>query len=99
MKLPIRLRPGVATDLSTAANWYNNERPGLGDEFVQAAYDAFDVIAERPLSFPVVRGNAHRALLKRFPYAIYFRVEHETVVVLVVIHTARSASVWRKRLK
>ena len=99
MKLPIRFRPGVATDLTAAADWYDEERPGLGTEFAQAAYDALGVIAERPESFPLVRPNARRALMRRFPYAIYFRIEHDTVVVLVVVHTARSPSVWRKRLK
>jgi toxin ParE1/3/4 len=97
MKLPIRLRPGVVSDLTEAADWYNRRQPELGDDFVHAAYDAFDLLAERPGSFPVVYKNVRRALMRRFPYAIYFRIESEAIVILVVIHTARSPRMWKRR--
>jgi plasmid stabilization system protein ParE len=99
MILPIRLRPEVVIDLSEAAAWYNDRRRGLGQEFVEAAYTAFDAIAERPESFPVVHKGVRRALMKRFPFAIYFRNETEAIVVFVVIHTARSQRAWKRRLR
>ena len=99
MPIAIRLREEVVNDLSAAADWYNDQRAGLGDEFVQAAFAAIDELAERPTWFPVVRKHVRRALMKRFPYAIYFKVERSAVTVFVVVHTARARTVWRKRLK
>ena len=98
MKLPIRLRSEVIHDLTQAADWYDKQRAGLGAEFAEEAYAAFEALAERPRSFPVVRRNVRRALMKRFPYAIYFQPEDEAVTILVVVHTARSPGIWKRRL-
>ena len=98
MKLPVRLRPEVVGDLTQAADWYNEQRRNLGNEFVEAAYAAFEILAERAESFPPVRRDVRRALMKRFPYAIYFRRDPDAVIIFVVIHTARPPRVWRKRL-
>lgn len=95
----IRLRSEVVDDLAQAADWYRRQRPELDKEFLDAAYAGIDVIAARPASFPVVHKDVQRALLKRFPYAIYFRTDREAVIILVVVHTARSPRVWRKRTR
>jgi plasmid stabilization system protein ParE len=99
MKAKLRLRAEVVTDLTEIADSYNSQRPGLGNEFVHAAYDAFDIIAERPTSFPIAHKSVRRALMKRFPYAVYFESRDEAVEILVVIHSARSPRVWKKRLR
>jgi len=97
MKLPIRLRLEVTSDLSEAADWYNAQRAGLGDEFVVAAFKAMDELAERPTWFPVVHKDVRRYLMDPYPYAIYFRSERSRVSILGVIHTARSPRVWKRR--
>lgn len=99
MMLPVRLHLEVVNDLSQAADWYNNQCPKLGNEFLDAAYRAFDLLASRPKSFPIVHKHVRRALMRRFPYAIYFKIEHESIMVLVVIHTARSPQGWKQRLR
>jgi hypothetical protein len=54
MRHRLRLRPDVVEDLSLAADWYDERRAGLGNEFLQVAYQAFDIIARRAGSFPLV---------------------------------------------
>ena len=44
---------------------------------------------EAPLQFPVVRGNIRRALLRGFPYGVFFTVHADTVQVLAVVHLHR----------
>ena len=61
------------------------KRENLGREFIDEAYAAFDIIADRAESFPVVHKDIRRALMKRFPYAIYFRQEMDAVIIFVVI--------------
>lgn len=41
-----------------------------------------------------VRGNVRRAIVTRFPYAVFYQVEPKRVVVLAVIHTARDPRLW-----
>jgi plasmid stabilization system protein ParE len=40
-----------------------------------------------------------RALLHTFPYAVYFHLSEETVLVLAVLHLRRNPKVWRGRLR
>lgn len=70
--------------------------PGLGTEFVEAVDDTVSRIAENPMAFPKVRGEVRRAVLPRFPYAIYFRLADDVVVVLAV-HGRQHPERWQSR--
>lgn len=93
----IAIHVEVHDDLADSASWYDDKRPGLGSEFLLSIEAALAAIEEMPKSFPVVGLGARRALLKRFPYAIYFKVEANVVLVVAVVHTARSSRVWKRR--
>jgi plasmid stabilization system protein ParE len=54
-------------------------------------------IVEHPLAYPHVHGETRRALVHRFPYAIYFRAMSDEVVVLAVMHGRRLPRRWRSR--
>jgi len=70
--LPIALSIAVHEDLDQAAEWYEEQRRGLSDALLLDVEAALEAIRERPNSFPAVGARTRRALLKRFPYAIYF---------------------------
>jgi plasmid stabilization system protein ParE len=53
-------------------------------------------IAENPLAFPRAHGEIRRATLHRFPYAIYFRLAGDEVVVLAV-HGRQDPRRWQRR--
>jgi len=72
--MQIIVRPAAAADIDEAFLWYEGLRPGLGLEFLAAAQRLIDAVAQHPLRYPVIRRNTRRALLRRFPYAVYFRV-------------------------
>jgi hypothetical protein len=38
-----------------------------------------------------------RALLGRFPYAVYYRLDSDIIDVIACLHTRRSPSRWRTR--
>jgi len=80
-----------------ARNWYDAQRTGVGQEFVDEVTDAMQSVATRPLSFPKVHGELRRAILRRFPYGIFFRMATEEVIVLGVVHGRRHPRQWRSR--
>ena len=92
------VRPAAAADIDEAFLWYEGQRAGLGAEFLSAARALIDVIAENPFKHPVVRRNTRRALLRRFPYAIYYRVYDEVVVVVACMHGRRNPRRWQTRV-
>lgn len=94
-RVPI-FRPEAEAEALEARRWYEERRPGLGDEFGAAVDTTVTRLVERPLAFPRVRGETRRAVLVRFPYALYFRVTEENIVVLAV-HGRQNPTRWRRR--
>lgn len=95
--MQIVVRPAAAADIDEAFLWYEGQRPGLGHEFLAAAQRLIDAVARHPLRYPIVRRDTRRALLRRFPYAVYFRVYGEVIVVVACMHGRRSPRRWQAR--
>jgi len=94
----IDAEPAVDSDVEAAFNWYEAEEPGLGTEFIDELRAAYDRIAEGPFRYQELRSGVRRALTRRFPYAIYFAVEAELIVVLAVLHARRDPAEWQRRI-
>lgn len=90
-------RPQAEAELLDARAWYEEQRPGLGQTFAAAVDRALAGIVQNPLAYPRVHGETRRALLQRFPYAIYFRVVSDELVVLAVMHGRRLPRRWQSR--
>ena len=95
---PVIFTPRARAELIDAQHWYENEVPGLGRRF-RAAIDA---VVERmngnPRQFPIVYNGIHRALLRRFPYALMFVIEaDETLTVIACFHGSRDPARWQER--
>lgn len=97
MTLEVRLRPEAEQDLADAAAWYEEQRQGLGHEFLDEVLTMLSSIAETPLMHPNVHRNTRRAIIHRFPFGVYFRVEDATIVVVAVMHGSRNPRRWKNR--
>lgn len=87
-------------DVREISNAYEDERAGLGDEFVDEIKILLTRIREMPLSFPRVADPTRRALLKRFPYAVYFEIaENQRISVVAVFHLRRDPRTIMRRLE
>ena len=93
----VEIRPDVATDLATAADWYDQREPGLGDEFMTEYRNALAATIDKPLERPVVRSDLRRRRLSRFPYLHWCRVNNTNLVVAGVLHARRDRSVFDER--
>ena len=91
------VRPEAEIDGFEAALWYESERPGLGLEFLDAVREALRQIERMPLRFPVVSGDVRRALLRRFPFGVFFFVEGDSATVIAILHLHRDPSSWERR--
>jgi len=89
--------PRVDLDVAATYQWYENEQPGLGLEFLDQLRTTYDQVAAGPLQYQDLRAGVRRALLRRFPYAVYFAVEGDLVIVLAVLHASRDAAEWQRR--
>ena len=98
MTVEVRLRPEAEQDLADAAAWYEDQRPGLGQQFLDEAQVTLSAIAERPLSYQLVHRTARRAVLRRFPFGIFYRLEPDRAVVVGILHGSRDPNSWKARI-
>lgn len=80
-----------------AQDWYEGEATGLGRRFRQAIDALVERMSANPRQFPVVFKNVRRALLRRFPYSLFFVTEGETLLVIACFHASRDSLQWKKR--
>ena len=90
-------RQQARREFDAAGDWYERERSGLGEAFLAEVDQALRKIAGNPDSFPEVLKGVRKAVVRRFPYCLYFRVRGETIIVLAVFHSARNPTVWQAR--
>jgi toxin ParE1/3/4 len=98
MTLPVTLRPEAALDVLSAEEWYERQRSGLGQRFLDQVSQAFGRIADMPEMYAIVCKGVRSCRLRKFPYMVYYRVLADRVEVLAVIHGSRDPAVWKSRL-
>lgn len=96
MTLDVRLRAEARVELESAAEWYADEREGLGDEFLGAIERCLDRIGATPYAAIVWRGDIRRRRVDRFPYQIFYRVTATHVDVIAIAHERRRPGYFAK---
>jgi hypothetical protein len=86
----VSIRALAEADLRQAHLWYENERLGLGDDFLLSIADAMIRLEESPEHFPIYYEDFRRLLTEKFPYKIFFRIEGEIAIVFRILHAARN---------
>ncbi len=94
----IRLIAPAMADMTRIWAYYEKQRRGLGDAFLDELGAAIRLIREFPEAPPEFWKGSRRVLLKRFPYGAAYRVMPGEIQVLVIAHTSRASRVWSKRL-
>ena len=85
-------------DIEAAFEWYESEQLGLGLEFLDEVRAAYTRILDGPFKYQELRIGIRRAITRRFPYAIYFSVEDDLILVIAVLDTARDPAQWQFRI-
>jgi len=94
----LTILPQAELDVSDAAAWYEEQRAGLGDEFLDELDSILRRVIKDPLQFPKIKKQIRRALLRRFPYSVYFGLSKETVELIAVLHQRRDPRAWERRI-
>ena len=64
--------PAAQIEATEAQDWYESEAAGLGARFRRELDYTAERLAANPFQFPVLLRDIRRALLRRFPYALFF---------------------------
>ena len=95
--MTVHLRPEGRADIAEAARWYEEQRVGLGSEFLDEVLRTPSMVEETPELYPLMHGEIRRALTRRFPFGIFYVTEGSDQVVLAVMHGSRDPARWQRR--
>ncbi|HOC70504.1 MAG: hypothetical protein BWX80_01667 [Candidatus Hydrogenedentes bacterium ADurb.Bin101] len=100
MNATLVLLPEAKKDVEHAYRWYEEQSLGLGMEFLRCLEVILTSIQHTPTIYPTVQGTCRRAILRRFPYAVFFEIEQErnSCTVYSVFHCAQDPDKWQERL-
>lgn len=91
------IQPRAQEEIGEAFDWYEAQRLGLGIEFIHSLDAVFAQVQRDPAHFPYVSARIRRALLRRFPYGVFFAEYDGVILVVAVIHTRRNPKSWPAR--
>jgi plasmid stabilization system protein ParE len=90
--------PDVQGEIDQAYRWYNQQRAGLGDDLLAAVEEVLDRIRQLPEMHQAIYREVRRALPRRFPYGVHYRVHKDRVEVIAVQHSRRDPKEWQSRV-
>ena len=93
------VRPDAEADIAAAYDWYEEQREGLGREFLEEISVAIDAVQADPMRFQAIFRTLRRALVHRFPYGIFFIARPDTIIVVAAMHLARNPRRIHRRAK
>jgi len=91
----VRFNPLAERELAEAIKYYDEQKAGLGREFLEEVRRAVLFLAKYPEAAPQVRGSIRRFILPRFPYSLLYRtLETGRFRILAVAHQKRRPDYW-----
>ena len=91
--------PEASSDIADAYAWYEERAPGLGEDFLRCVEAAVLIIQRHPHLYAVAIDDFRRALIRRFPFQVFYEPLTDAIVVYAVFHCSRNPQKWRQRLR
>jgi plasmid stabilization system protein ParE len=77
--------PAAEAEITEAFRWYENKNEGLGSEFMRALDATLSTVKRSPTLFAVIHKQVRRAMLRRFPYGVFYLYEDDQIIVHSVL--------------
>lgn len=91
--------PEAEDEIAAAWNWYESREPGLGEGFLRSIDACIEGIRLHPRMYPIAIDQFRRALVRRFPYEIFYEPAADVLEIHAVFHCSQNPEKWRERLR
>lgn len=89
--------PEAEAEFLEARRWYAERSSVIAEAFRTAVAQTLEVVESAPHSFPIAVLDIQKALVRRFPYVVYYVSLPQVTTVIAVIHARRDPRVWQER--
>lgn len=94
----IQILNSAQQDLIDGYRFYERQSEGLGEYFLNTLYSDIDSLVINAGIHPIYFGKYFRMLSKRFPFAVFYRIEQQIARVYAVLDCRRNPAWTRKKL-
>lgn len=96
MKRNLIIQAGAQEDIGQIISWYNQQKLGLGNHFLDMLDQTLGVISQSPGIFQVRYKDVRMASVTKFPISVHYQFfrEENKVVVFAVLHQSRNPQIW-----
>jgi hypothetical protein len=97
--MKLKILSSAIDDLITGYKFYEKQSEGVGEYFLDSLFSDIDSLLINAGIHPIFYEKYHRMLSKRFPFAIYYKVKDQVVIVCAVLDCRRKPAWVRLKLK
>jgi toxin ParE1/3/4 len=95
---PIIVHDEAIEELDAAISYYENQKVGLGLDFLSEVEQALGKIQQNPNLGAVYRvAELRRYVIQRFPFLIFYAELEEFIWIVAIAHGKRRPDYWRQR--
>ncbi len=96
--MTVIILPSAREDLATGFAFYEEQKQGLGNYFLESLFSDVNSLRLYAGIHRKVFGF-YRLLSKRFPYAAYYSIVKETVLIWAILDCRQDPATLRRKLK
>ena len=96
----VQFTPEAIEELQKAIDYYNDQKAGLGIEFMIEFEDQIQLLMLNPFTHAIRYLHVRFAVVHRFPYAIHYIIKEDirSVIVQTVLSTFKNPETnWKMR--
>ena len=95
--MTIKFHSEARKEFFEAADYYEEQVVGLGDDFIDEVEKVLDVIEQQPASGTKITKTERRFLVSRFPYGIIYSDKEDPITIFAVMNLKRKPGYWKSR--
>jgi hypothetical protein len=97
--MEVRFGSAAQRELEIASGFYDEQRPGLGDEFLDEVNRHIILLKEHPRLGRLLFARRRMLMLNRFPYRLIYFQEENLIRIIAIAHESRRPYYWRHRIE
>lgn len=98
MNYYLTVRKEAEFDINSVFEYYENQRLGLGHDFLLCIEEGLSKIERNPLYYKIIYKEFRRIAVRRFPYRIFYLIQGNQVIVTAVFHARKDPQSWETRI-
>jgi len=84
-------------DIQESFIWYEEQKKGLGDEFLDCIYKSTEKILNNPYLYQLQYRELRIKIVPRFPYRIFFMIQEHEIIIHAVLRMSRNTSTLKNK--